>query len=172
MDKKRAAGILLTDLSKAFDSLDHELLIAKLEAYGFTYDALKLIHSYLSNRYQRVRINSSFSFWLELLFGVPQGSILGHILFNIFLADMFLFVVDTDIANFADDNSPFFCSTDTDTVIKQLQKESEVLLNWFVNNRFKANPDKFYLLLSEPNETYSIQLDQFVIENSTCEKLL
>ena len=65
------------DLSKAFDSINYELLIAKLHAYGFTKSALKLVHSYLNNRWHRTKINNTFSTWKELLTGVPQGSILG-----------------------------------------------------------------------------------------------
>ena len=75
IDSKGSAGILLTDLSKAFDCLSHDLLIAKLAAYGFHYDALKLVYSYLSLRNQKVRINSTYSTWSEIISGVPQGSI-------------------------------------------------------------------------------------------------
>ena len=75
VDKGKIFGALLTDLSKAFDSLSHDLLIAKLNAYGFSLPALKLVHSYLSNRKQRTKINSAYSSWEEILFGVPQGSI-------------------------------------------------------------------------------------------------
>ena len=84
-------GALLasSDLSKAFDCIPHELLIAKLSAYGFNFKALKFIYSYSNNRKQRVRINESFSEWAELLFGVPQGSILGLLLVVIFLCDSF-----------------------------------------------------------------------------------
>ena len=78
------AVALLTDLSKAFDCLSHELLIAKLDAYGYSYNALKLIFSYLSNRSQRVKDNSSYSSWAEIKCGVPQGSIMGPFLFNIY----------------------------------------------------------------------------------------
>ena len=102
LDRKGFCGVLLTDLSKAFDCLSHELLIAKIDAYGFDYISTKLIYSYLTSRYQRVRINSSFSTWSEILFGVPQGSILGPTLFNIYLIDLFLFTENDDIANFAD----------------------------------------------------------------------
>ena len=71
VDNSGAFGALLTDLSKAFDFLPHELLIAKLDAYGFDKSSLKLIHSYLSNRKQRVKINDTYSSWSEILFGVP-----------------------------------------------------------------------------------------------------
>ena len=88
LDNKGKTGVLLTDLSKAFHCLDHSLLLAKLDAYGFEYNALKLIHSYLNDRLQMVRINSTYSPWTEILYGVPQGSILGPLLFNIYLADL------------------------------------------------------------------------------------
>ena len=83
-DNSKMFGALLADLSKAFDCLDHELLIVKLNAYGFSLTALKLVYNYLSNRKQRSKINSAYSSLLEILFGVPQGSILGPLLFNIF----------------------------------------------------------------------------------------
>ena len=70
-------GALLTDLSKAFDYIPHYLIIAKLEAYGFHIDALKLIHDYLSNRKQRVKFNDKYSSWKDIFYGAPQGSILG-----------------------------------------------------------------------------------------------
>ena len=89
VDKGKSFGALLTDLSKAFDCLSHELLLAKLHAYGFSIAALRLIHSYLTYRRQRTKINVSFSSWEEIVFGVPQGSILGPLLFNNFLCDLF-----------------------------------------------------------------------------------
>ena len=84
-DNKRNFGALLTDLSKAFDCLPHDLLLAKLNAYGFSLPALRLVQSYLSNRKQRTKINSEFSPWEEILFGVPQGSILGPLLFTFYV---------------------------------------------------------------------------------------
>ena len=82
-------GDLLTDLSKAFDCLDHELLIAKVNAYGFTLPTLNLIQHYLSNRKQIAKINSSYNEWVEIISRDPQGSVLGPLLFNIFLADLY-----------------------------------------------------------------------------------
>ena len=100
-------GILLTDLSKAFDCLSHQLLLAKLHAYGFSISGLRLIYSYLANRKQRTKTNSSYSSCEEILFGVPQGSILGPLLFYIFLCDMFFVLSQTDFASYADDNTPY-----------------------------------------------------------------
>ena len=103
--ERDSIGALLTDPSKAFHCLPHDLIIAKLNAYGYSLPALNLIQNYLANRKQRTKINDSYSLWSDILFGVPQGSILGPLLFNIFLSDLFLVVKDVNIANYADDNT-------------------------------------------------------------------
>ena len=119
LDKGGHYGALLTDLSKAFDRLSNDLLIAKLHAHGFDIPALRLLHNYLTNRNQRVKIDSTFSSWEEILFGVPQGSILGPLLFN-FLCDLFLFIKDIDIASYADDNAPYTVHKNPEKIIKVL----------------------------------------------------
>ena len=96
--------------SKAFDYLPHGLIVkrdAKLDAYGFSIESLKLINSNLTDPKQRVKMNDQFSSWLDIIVGVPQGSILGPLLFNIFLCDMFLFCNDIDFASYADNNTPY-----------------------------------------------------------------
>ena len=120
-------GALPTDLSKVFDCLDHDLLIVKLNAYGFSLPALRFIHDYLSNRKQRKRINYSYSTLMEIVFGVPQGSILGPLLFNIFLVDLFFIVNSTDIANYVNANTPYATANDRDSLIGSLEEASKSL---------------------------------------------
>ena len=106
-DNNKAFGALLTDLSKAFDCLSHDLLIAKVHAYGLDIDSLNIPQDYLSSRKQRTKVDSFYSPWEAILSGVPQGSILGPILFSIFMCDMFLMLKAIYFTGYADDNTPF-----------------------------------------------------------------
>ena len=120
----------------------------KLNAYGFRLRALKLVHDYLSNRKQRTKVNRTYSSWLEIVLGVPQGSIIGPLLFNIFLADLFFILNDVDIASYADDNTPYVIANDINGVITSLVKASKALFEWFENNLLKSNANKCHLLVS------------------------
>ena len=136
----------MIDLSKAFDCLPHDLLIAKMEAYGFYIKSLKLILSYLSDRQHRVRIGSSVSEWLKVALGVPQGSVLGPILFNIFINDLLFSTTCTNICNFADDNTIYACDTTIEKVILRLKCDITNISKWFEFNSMVANPDKFHVI--------------------------
>ena len=140
----------------------------KLNAYGFSLPALRLIHDYLSHRKQRARVNNSYSEWLALMFGVPQGSILGPLLFNIFLADLFLIHSDIDIANFADDNTPYLSAKNVEDVIESLERALVSLFRCFENNLLKGNADKCRFLVSTSQEV-NLNVNNFKIKNSDCE---
>ena len=170
VDKGKYFGALLTDLSKAFDCISHELILAKLHAYGFSLKALRLIHSYLTNRKQRTRVNGHYSSWEEILFGVPQRSILGPLLFNTFLYDLFLIMKETNFASHVDNNAPYVTAKNLYEIIKSLEEDSIKLFQWFADKQIKANHDKCHLLVTGKKDV-TISARGFKIKNTECEKL-
>ena len=116
LDKGGFVYGIFMEFSKAFDTMNHDLLIAKLGAYGFHKDVLVFRKSYFTNKEERVRVNSNFSMWERIISGVPQGSVLGPLFFNIFLDDVFLFVENSDLSNYADDNTLHSSGNDLEKV--------------------------------------------------------
>ena len=134
------------DLSKAFDVIPHGLLVAKLSAYGFDANWLNLIYDYLKDRHQRVKVSQARSNWTRISKGVPQGSVLGPTLFNVFLNDM-LFHVDYDIYNYADDNTISYVSPSCSDLIMNIEKCGDMITEWFADNGLQANPDKYQAIV-------------------------
>ena len=147
LDKHYVVGAVLLDLSKAFDCVPHDLLIAKLYAYGFDISALKLILSYLTGREQATRINNFYSIFQLLISGVPQGSILGPIIFNIFINDLFLFISTCNVHNYADDNTLSYFSNSIPNLIKVLEQETNNAVSWLSSNNMIVNPEKFHCII-------------------------
>ena len=135
VDNKRNFCALLADLPKAFDCLSHDILLAKLNAYGFSGPVLRMVQSYFSNRKQRTKINSEFSSWEEILFGVPQGLVLRPLLFNIVLCDLFFIMNDVEFASYADGNTPFFAGDDLSDVILKLLNASKKFSNGLMTTK-------------------------------------
>ena len=139
-------GALMMDLSKAFDTLNHYLLISKLEAYGFDERSITFIKSYFTDRYQRTKVGNEYSSWRKVTTGVPQGSILGPLFFNIFINDMFLFTNKCFICNYADDNTLYACNKDENKIMQDLLQDFTNLSNWFYENYLVLNADKCHFM--------------------------
>ena len=163
---------MLTDLSKAFDTLNHDLLIAKLHAYVFDKKTFKLLHSYLTKKWQRTKVNSSFTVWSELLQRVLQGSVLEPILFNIYLNDLFYLTEMTQVCNFADHTTFYICDKDLNILINRLEHDTSLAVEWFENNFMKLNQDKCHLLVSgHKHETVWAKIGETKIWESNKQKL-
>ena len=159
LDKSGFVGTILMDLSKAYDSLPHDLLVAKFEAYGIDKNGLNLIHNYLTNRKQRTKISSSYSEWYDIVRGVPQSSILGSLFFNLFINDLFLFIERTNICNFADDNTIYSCNINLQTILKDLKYDMQNILKWFKVNSMKPTPKNFQFMIFGKSTRQSIILN-------------
>ena len=171
IDQDLEFGALLTDLSKAFDCLPHDLIIAKLNAYGVDISAIRLIFDYLTKRNQRAKIGNDYSSRREILYGVPQGFPLVPLLFNIFICDLILITDDFKMANYADDTTPYVCNKDITSLIKSLENAAEIVFTWFKNNQMKSNEDKCHVVLSR-HEDMHVKVSTSHIKNSCSEKLL
>ena len=145
LDKGEYVGVIFMDLSKAFNTINHDLLLAKLKAYGFSHNALVFMLSYLKNRSQRVNINNNFSTWEEIIAGIPQGSILGPLLFNIFINDIFYFEDKSYLSNYADENFLYAFGSNM-TEVKDKLSQNQKLSEWFTENFMILSPDKCHYL--------------------------
>ena len=157
---------VLMDLSKAYDCIPHDLLIAKVNAYGIDSVGLLLISDYLSSRKQRTKIDSSYSSWHDIIRRAPQGSLLGPLLFNIFINDLFLFIRKSEVRNFVDDNTLY--SVGKNNVISDLKTDLVGVMEWFKINSLKANPGKFQFMVlgSKDERSFNVHIKNVQIKNS------
>ena len=162
------------DLSKACDCISHELLAVRLECYGLDELSLNLILDYLTNCKQMTKIGSSFSYWFDISIGVPQGSNLGPLSFNIFINDLFFMIIRSDVCNFADDNTLYSCDKKLENIFVNLKIDLKNVLYWFQVNSLKANPGKFQIMIfgDKKNNTFILNIHDKEIKNSSEVELL
>ena len=173
LDKGKYVGAIFMDLSKAFDTINHDLLLAKLKAYGFSHNALAFMLSYLKNRSHRVNINNNFSTWGEIIAGVSQGSILGHLLFNIFINGIFYFKYKSYLSNYADDNVLYTFASNMTEVKDKLSQDLPKLSEWFTENFMILNPDKcHYMCLGKDAVNDILKLCDVELKSSEFEIVL
>ncbi len=133
MDQSEVAALILMDLSKAFDCLPHNLMAAKLTAYGMSHSAIKLIVNYLHHCKQHVKIGSEVSDWMTLLKGVPQGLILGPCLVHLFLNDLIYILKHSILVNYADDNTLCVKGETLGEALEKVREDTEPAIDWFDN---------------------------------------
>ena len=142
LDRKGRGSAVLMDLLKIFVTTSYDLLLAKLLSYGFTNKSLRLIKSYLTNHLQRAKVHTNFSSWSELLLGVHQEPILGPLLFNIYLIDLFYLI------ECANDITFHACDSDWKDLITRLEHDFLLAIEWFQTNYMKLNEEKCHSLKS------------------------
>ena len=158
----------MMDLSKAFDCLPHPLTIAKLHTYGMSEHSSGLIWSYLTERSQRVKLTGKVSTWRTLTKGIPQGSILGPVMFNLFVNDLYNSIKIASLHNYADDNTISVISTSKDEAKQILISESIIAMDWFKANMMEANVSKFQaiMLKNKEPEHFKINNEEIISEDS------
>jgi len=158
LDQGYCVGLTAMDLSKAFDVIPRGMFIAKLKAYGYEDSACQMMFSYLSERKQRVKIDNCTSRWVTPVKGVPQGSILGPLVFNIFMNDFLCLNFKSSIYNYADDNTLALIGPTFELVKHKLEFDTKQAVKWFNDNKMKANPDKFQVMFMGKDVPASFEL--------------
>ena len=151
--KKHTAAVLM-DVSKAFDSLPINLQITKLAAYGVGINSLKYLQCYLTDRKQIVKASGYFSSWRPLNQGMPKCAILGPLLFNLLINEIFLFIQEGSLCNFADDNTNSISAVNADELYRLVQHNTNKCIDWFNSNHMTANPSKFQSLIVGNNDNH------------------
>ena len=164
--------VIQMDLSKVYDCISQDLLIAKLHAYGFGMKSLQFLHNYLTNRKQRVKIESSFSAWETVIRGLQQGSVPDPLLFNIFINDHFMFLDGENLCNFADENTIFKSCGSLGMAKELVEDQCTLITDWFKFNSMKMNPEKCHVMIGNDDvpEHFTLNIDntEKVAEDKLC----
>ena len=175
-DEELSVAIILMDLSKAFDCIPHGLLLTKLKCYGLSDQACLLLKSYISDRKQRVKVGHAQSEWGSVAQGVPQGSILGPLIFNIFINDIFYALENVcNLYNYADDNTLLNTHHSITCLKTKLETSAAVAMHWFDVNGMKSNQTKFQAMIlnNHPDlSDISLCVNDMYIPLKSCVKLL
>ena len=142
LDNKEIVAVISMDLSKAFDTIPHALLLAKLKAYGLHESSCALIGDYLTDRMQRVKIGDTYSDWMSVKRGVPQGSVLGPMFFNMLLNDLIFHIKSVKLNTYADDCQLHSSDVDPVALERRINHDVQIANKWFEDNGMKANPAK------------------------------
>ena len=149
INKKQLTAVVLLDMSKAFDSINHNMLLVKLQDVGASPSAIKWFRSYLTSRHQVVTIGTAVSDRLQVINGVPQGSILRPLLFSIYMNDLLSVPQHCSVQCYVDDTKLLlsFQSQDQSQVVTEINRDLARICNWCFNNQLLLNPDKTKLLV-------------------------
>ena len=147
MDNGELTGVVFLDIQKALDSIDHNILLDKLKLYGISQMELKWFQSYLTDRYQQCKINSFLSKKGKIISGVPKGSILGPLLFLIYINDLSNCLKSTIPCLYADDTQIFTSSHDTVKIADSLNSDLENITDWLTVNKLQSHPNKTKMMV-------------------------
>ena len=171
LDKGECVSALFMYLTKTFDTISHDLLIAKLKAYGFSKEALKLMKSYLKNRKQKVQINDKFSSERDVIAGVTQGSIDSPLSFNFFINDLVFFIEQCTLSNYVDNNNLSISGEDKELMKSMLSSDFMLVEDWAFENYIILNPEKCYFMCIRKNASHSELLNLSDLNLKNCKEV-
>ena len=178
VDSGKYVGAVFLDLRKAFDLVDHEILLHKLKLYHFSQRSVEFFSSYLSNRRQLIKVKNKLSDMLSVTSGVPQGSILGPLLFLLYINDITFISNSASTDLYADDTTIYEAGCDIEKLQNHLQLHLNSINEWCILNNMALHPTKTKCMLIGTKckvraaHQLKLKIDDLFIENVTCQKVL